>query len=600
MMKKRIVVFIAFFIFAEFFLSAQSPRIISATSIALRGDPKYKDGFTHFDYVNPDAPKGGNLTQHVIGTYDSFHRYALRGDALSGPPTDFYDTLLTGSWDEVESYYPLVAERIEYAEDFSFIIFHINPNAKAQDGVPITADDVVFSFNTFFEKGVPQFKRYYEGVQAKALDTLRVRFDLPRPDDKELLLAIFGIKILPKHFWETRDFSEPLSTPPLGTGPYRVKDYKMGQYVIYERIPDYWATDIPSRKGTFNFDTFRYDFYRDATVAMEAFKAGEYDIRFENIAMNWATQYNDLNSQNEDRKIITEEIPHQIPQPMQAFIFNTERAPFNNRLVRQALNYVFDFEWMNKYIFYDAYERTRSYFQNTEYEAFGLPSAKELEVLEPIRDQIASEVFTQEYNSPVTDGTGNIRPQMREAIKLFKEAGWELQNGKMIDSTTGERMSFELLSYSPTDEKIAVPFQRNLARYGIDMKIRLVDPSQYINRIRIRDYDITPFGYSANPYPSSSLLLPWHSDYIDSTYNIAGVRDSAIDYLVEEIAANQNDDKMLLALGRALDRVLTWNFYVIPHWYTKMTRVAYVDKFDRPEILAKYDSRAGLYTWWVK
>ncbi len=221
MMKKKIIFLMLIFCFMGISLSAQTPRIISAASIALRGEPKYQDGFTHFDYVNPDAPKGGNITLHVIGTYDSFHRYALRGDSLLGPPTGFYDTLLVSSWDEVESYYPLIAERIEYAEDFSFIIFHINPDAKAQDGVPITSEDVVFSFNTFYEKGVPQFKRYYEGVTAQALDTLRVRFDLPRPDDKELMMAICGINILPKHFWETRDFSEPLSVPPLGTGPYR-------------------------------------------------------------------------------------------------------------------------------------------------------------------------------------------------------------------------------------------------------------------------------------------------------------------------------------------------------------------------------------------
>jgi microcin C transport system substrate-binding protein len=268
--------------------------------------------------------------------------------------------------------------------------------------------------------------------------------------------------------------------------------------------------------------------------------------------------------------------------------------------VRKALNYVFDFEWMNKYMFYSSYERTRSYFQNTEYEAFGLPSAKELEILEPLRDKIAGEVFTQEYNSPVTDGTGNIRPQMREAVKLFAEAGWELKDGKMTNITTGEQMRFELLGYGPSDEKIAGPFQRNLARYGIEMNIRLVDPSQYINRIRVRDYEITPFGYPANPYPSSSLLMPWHSAYIDSTWNTAGVRDSTVDHLIEEIVASQDDDEKLIALGRALDRVLTWNFYVIPQWNISKTRAAYVDKFARPELLPKYDSYAGLYTWWVR
>ncbi len=598
--KIFLIVIISLGLGAAALSAAEPPRVITATSISLRGEPKYRDGFTHFEYADPDAPKGGSITLHDIGTFDSFHRYALRGDSILGPPTDFYDTLLTSSWDEVESYYPLVAEKFEYAEDFSFIIFHINPKAKAQDGVPITSEDVVFSFNTFFEKGVPQFRRYYEGVTVKALDKLRVRFDLPEPGDKELLLSICGTLVLPKHYWETRNFSEPLSTPPLGTGPYRVKDYKMGQYVTYERIPDYWAWDLPSRKGTFNFGIIRRDYYRDDTVAMEAFKAGEYDIRFENVAMNWATQYKNMGSKNDQYKIINEEIPHQIPQPMQAYIMNTGRPPFDNRLTRQALNYLFDFEWTNRNIFYGAYTRTRSYFQNTEYEAFGFPSADELKILEPIRDKIAPEVFTREYNPPVTDGTGSIRPQMREAIELFKQAGWELKNGKMINMATGKQMSFELLIYTPSSEKIAIPFQRNLARYGIEMKIRLVDPSQYINRIRTRDYDITSYGYLANKYPSSSLQIVWHSAFIDSTWNVAGVIDSAVDYLVEGIVAHQDDEQALLAWGRALDRVLTWNFYVIPQWYNSVIRVAYVNKFERPAVIPKYDIYAGLYTWWVK
>ncbi|MDR2397744.1 MAG: extracellular solute-binding protein [Spirochaetaceae bacterium] len=602
-MKKRRLVFFPILLgvlYAGPYLTAQSPetaapRTIHATALALRGEPDYPEGFTHFNYVNPNAPKGGNLTRHAIGTYDNFHLYALRGNCVQGSQY-FYNSLMSTSGDEDDALYPLIAQSLEYAEDYSFIIFSIDPRATDQEGAPITAEDAAFSFNILYEKGVPQFRNYFAGVTVQVLPGNRVRFDLSEPGDKEKMLELAGTTIFPKRFWEHQNFSEPLPTPPLGTGAYRVKDYKMGQYVILERVKDYWAADLPVNKGRYNFDTIRYDYYRDDTVALEAFKSGAYDIRSESDIEKWTTQYG--GTPFSSGLIVKEEIPHAIPQPMQAFNFNIERPVFQDRRVRMALNYFLDFEWINKNLFYNQYTRTRSYFENTDYAARGLPSDAERAVLEPIKDQVPQEVFTREYQPPKTDGSGFIRPQMREAMALFKEAGWELRGGKLLHTQSGEQMRFELLIYSPSSEKIAIPLKRNLARFGIDMHIRTVDASQFLNRLRSRDYDLLDRGFHTQSYPGSGLLLAWHSDYRDSTYNIAGVQDPALDYLVEGIIARQEDEAALLAWGRALDRVLTWNHYVIPQWHTSQFRVAYNHKLQKPPVRPRYS--LGLDSWWIR
>ncbi|GHU41787.1 ABC transporter substrate-binding protein [Spirochaetia bacterium] len=575
------------------FASAQTT--ITSDHLTLRGDPLNKKGWTHFSYVNPQAPKGGTVTLHATGTYDNFHRYALRGSCAAGYEY-FYDTLMTGSGDESDVLYPLIASRVEYAADYSFVIFDINTNAKDQDGNAITAEDAAFSFNIIFEKGVPQFRSYYAGVTVKALSGNRVRFDLDRDRTKEKIMALAGTTVFPKRYWQDHDFSEPLITPPLGTGAYRVKDYKMGQYVVLERVKNYWAADLPVNKGQYNFDTIRYDYYRDTNVAFEAFKAGEYDFRQENSASNWATAYNGKLFEN--GTIVREEIEHEVAQGMTSLVFNIQRPIFSDRRIRAALNYFFDFEWMNKNLFYNQYKRARSYFQNTRYEAKGIPSDDELRVLEPLRGKIPNEVFTTEYNPPVSTGDGYIRNNAREAMKLFKEAGWELKKGKLVNVTTGEPFEFELLIYDNTIERYAIPYQRNLERYGITMRIRNIDVSQYINRLRSRDFDLLANGSPAFQAPSSELMVVWHSQFIDSTWNTPGVTDDAVDYLTEQIAANQEDDAKLLTLGRALDRVLTLNIYCVPQWYLNKFRLAYIDKFDKPNVRPKYD--VGFNTWWVK
>jgi microcin C transport system substrate-binding protein len=416
-----------------------------------------------------------------------------------------------------------------------------------------------------------------------------------KPNREKLFLFAQSTRVLPKHFWQDKNLSEPLSTPPVGSAAYKVSDYKSGQSVTYSLVEDYWAKDLPVNVGRKNFKSVTYDYYRDDTVMLEAFKAGEFDFRLENVAKFWANSYTGVNF--DKGYIVTEEIEHEKPATAQAFVFNTQRDMFKDPKVREALNYAMDFEWMNKNMFYGQYTRTRSYFQNTEYEAKGLPSEDEIKLLTPYKEQLPPRVFSSEYKPNVTDGSGRIRSQMRTAFKLLKEAGWELKDKVMINKQTGAPMAFELLIYSPTTERIAIPVQKNLKRMGIDMKIRTVDTTQYIKRLRDRDFDMVSSSYSANPYPGPNLMIVWNSNYIDSSYNTAGVMDPVVDELTQKISTSQQDPEALLTLGKALDRVLQWNYYIIPQWHLSKYRVAMWDKFERPSIMPKYD--LGQDTWWI-
>ncbi|PMH43821.1 antibiotic ABC transporter substrate-binding protein [Vibrio sp. 10N.286.49.B3] len=582
-------------LFAEEVVLDKSVQIIETKSLVGFGSAKYSDSFTHFDYVNPDAPKYGKITYGQVGTFDSFNRFGSRGvaAAYSG---ELYDTLMFSPSDEIDAYYPLIAKNIRYADDFSWLEMEINPNARFQDGKPITAHDVAFTFDKFMTEGVPQYRVYYQDIQSVvAKQDLLVRIEMSEPNREKLFSFAQSTRVLPKHFWQERKLSEPLSEPPVGSGPYQVMDYKPGQSVTYTLTPDYWASNLPVNVGRNNFEQIQYDYYRDDTVMLEAFKAGEFDLRQENSAKFWANSYTGANF---DKGFIKKvEIPHQKPESTQVFVFNTQNEIFKNPKVREALSYAMDFEWMNKNMFYDQYTRTRSYFQNTEYEAKGLPSAEELEVLTPFKDQIPARVFTHEYQPSVTDGSGRIRPQLRLAFQLLKEAGWELNNKVMTNKETGQVLSFELLIYSPTTERIAIPIQKNMRLMGVNMNIRTIDTTQYIKRLRDRDFDMVSSAYSANPYPSPNMMIAWNSHYIDSTYNTAGVMDPVIDELTIAIAENQQNPQKLKALGLSLDRILQWNHYIIPQWYLSAYRVAMWDKFERPEILPTYD--LGIDTWWI-
>lgn len=572
----------------------KAPAVIKAHAFSVRGTPKYGPDFKHFDYVNPDAPRGGELRLSAIGTFDNFNRYAQRGNPAIDSGDRIYDSLMIASKDELDVFYPMIAQQMEYPEDFSWVIFHINPSARDHAGKAITAEDVAFTFDKFMTQGVPQFRSFYQNVKgAEVLDPYRVRFNLKEPSQDDIA-SLVSLTILPKHYWQDRDFSEPLNEPPIGSGPYRVKSYRMGQQIVYERLTDYWAADLPSRKGTLNFDTLRYDYYRDTTVALEAFKAGEYDFRLEGVAKQWAEDY-DIPAVSRGQ-IVKEELEHNVPQAMTAFVFNVEKPLFQDRRVRQALNYALDFEWMNRNLFYDQYQRNHSHFQNTPYMAQGKPSDLELEILEPFKDSIPGEVFGEVWRPNQTDGSGNIRPAMRRAMALFKEAGWELKDRRLVHSETGQHFEFELIYHSPTSERAAIPLQRNLERMGITMNLRQLDSSQFLRRLRTGDYSMIDRGYHANPYPQTTMRIVWHSNFLDSSYNQAQVQDPVIDALVDGIAAHQANPEMLKAYGHAFDRVALWNFYLIPQWHSTYYRIAYWNKFSRPEIRPDYD--LGLDTWW--
>ena len=575
--------------------AASGAAVVETTRLVGFGEAKYPENFSHFDYVNPDAPKYGSITFGAIGTYDNFNRYASRGVAAART-AELYDSLMFSPSDEIDAYYPLIAKKVRYSDDFTWGEIDINPDARFQDGEPITAEDVAFTFNKFMTEGVPQYRVYFQDIKSVTVkDKLTVRIDMATPNREKLFSFMQSTRVLPEHFWKDKNFAEPLNTPPVGSGPYKIVDYKSGQSVTYGLDETYWAKSLPVNVGRNNFTRIQYDYYRDDTVMLEAFKAGEFDFRQEASAKFWATSYTGVNF---DKGFIKkQEIPHQQPAAAMGFVFNTERPVFKDPRVREALSYGMDFEWMNKNMFYDQYTRTRSYFQNTDYEAKGTPGAVERAVLEPFKDQLPPRLFTEEYQPPVTDGSGRIRSQMRKAFALLKQAGWELKDKVMTNVKTGEPLEFEMLIYSPTTERIAIPVQKNLQRMGISMKIRSIDTTQYTKRLRERDFDMVSSSYSPNPYPSPNLLIIWNSHYIDSTYNTAGVRSPVVDKLTEEIAKNQQDPEKLLTLGRALDRVLQWGFYIIPQWHTSMYRVAMWDKFGRPNEIPKYD--LGVDTWWV-
>lgn len=567
-------------------------NIKESYSFAVLGEPKYAINFTHFDYVNPAAPKGGDITLSAIGTFDNFNRYALRGNPGVSTET-LYDTLFTNSDDEPGSYYPLVAEMARYPDNFAWAEIEINPQARFHDGTPIKASDVAFTFNKFMTEGVPQFRLVYKGAKVRSIAPLTIRIELATPS-KERMLGLFSLPVFPEKFWKNHKLSDPLSAPPLASGPYKITAWRMGQYITYSRVRDYWAANLPVNRGRWNFDSIRYDYYLDDNVAFEAFKAGAFDFRNEVSAKNWATRYTGKNFAN--HFIVKEEQPNDAAQDARWLAFNIQRPIFEDRKVREAIGLAFDFEWMNKALFYGAYSRANSYFQNTEYAARDYPHADELILLAPMKKDLPPEVFTSIYNPPKSNGNGFDRENLLKAMTLLKEAGWELKDQKLINVKTGKPFTFELLIGATGNTQWVLPFQHNLQRLGITMEIRQVDNSQLTNRMRKRDYDMIPTLYSAMPYPSADVQIAWASEYVDSTYNSPGVKSPVVDELISQIVANQGDKQKLLPLGRALDRVLTWNYYMIPMWYMAADRFAWWNKFSKPAIHPLYAT--GFDTWW--
>ena len=574
-----------------FSVTCQAQTIKESYAFAVLGEPKYDANFTHFDYVNPAAPKGGNITLSAMGTFDNFNRFALRGVAAERTDS-LYDTLFVTSDDEPGSYYPLVAEAARYADDFSWAEVTINPRARFHDGSSVKASDIAFTFHKFMTEGVPQFRLVFKGTTVKAIAPLTVRIQLAEPS-KESMLSLFSLPVMPESFWKDHKLSDPISTPPLAGGPYRITSWRMGQYLVYSRVKDYWAANLPVNRGRWNFDTIRYDYYLDDNVAFEAFKAGAFDMRQEVSPKNWATRYIGKNFAN--HYIVKDEQKNESAQDTRWLAFNIQRPVFADRRVRQAITLAFDFEWMNKALFYNAYSRTNSYFQNTEYAARDYPDAAELTLLAPLKAEVPPEVFTTIFVPPTTKGSGYDRDNLLKASALLDESGWVLKNQKRVNAQ-GKPLTFELLLSSGGNNQWVLPFQHNLERLGITLEIRQVDNAQITNRMRNRDYDMMTRLWQAQPWPSTNLRISWASEYINSTYNAPGVSSPAIDTLIGKIIAAQGDKEKLLPLGRALDRVLTWNYYMLPMWFMAQDRLAYWDKFAKPSVRPIYS--LGFDNWW--
>lgn len=558
--------------------------------------PKYPADFKHTDYVNPDAPKGGTFRESSLTGFDSFNPFISKG-----VPADnislIYDTLATQSLDEPFTEYGLVAGKIEKAPDNSWVRFYLRPEARFHDGHPMRADDVVFSFETLIKDGTPLYRTYYADVdEVIAEDPLRVLFKFKRTNNRELPLILGQLPVLPKHWWATRDFNKGNLEFPLGSGPYQVAEVKAGRSVRYERVKDYWGKDLPINKGLYNFDQRITDYYRDATVALEALKAGQFDYWAEFSAKNWANAYN-VPAVAEGR-LVKEEIPNGNPTGMQGFVFNVRKPMFEDVRVRKAISLLLDFEWSNKQLFNGAYTRTRSYFENSDMAATGLPGPDELAILEPLRDKIPPQVFSEAFAPAKTDGSGMIRAQQREAYQLLQEAGWKIVDDKMVD-TTGKPVTIEFLLAQTEFERILLPFKRNLADLGIDLVIRRVDVSQFINRLRSRDFDMVVGSFPQSSSPGNEQREFWKSTSADKpgSRNYMGLKDPAVDQLVEQLI--DSDTRVsLIAHAKALDRVLQFGYYVIPNWHIKTFRVAYWNNLGHPKVSPLYD--VGISTWWSK
>lgn len=576
-------------------LSAADPAPVHG--LAMHGAPKYPADFKHLDYMNPDAPKGGDVRFAAIGTFDSLNPFILRGVpavALNG----LFDTLLKSSDDEAFTAYGLLAETLEVPDDRSWVIFNLRPQARFHDGTPVTAEDVVWTFDTLRTKGRPSFRAYYADVaKVEALTPLRVKFTFKPGVNRELPLILGQMSVLSKAYYQKANFEQTSLEPPLGSGPYKVARVEPGRSITYVRDPNYWGRDLPINRGRSNFGTMRYDYYRDATVAVEALKAGQYDFRLENSAKNWSTEYDELPALKSGA-LVKKEVRNEMPNGMQGFAFNLRRPIFQDARVRKAITEAFDFEWSNKTLFYGLYARTASYWSNSELAARGLPQGEELALLEPFRKDLPPELFTTEYNPPVTDGSGNLRDNIRASLRLLREAGWEVRNNKLIETATGKQMEFEILLESPLFERIALPFIRNLERLGMSVKLRTIDPSQYQNRLDNFDYDMTVvvFGQSLSPGNEQREYFGSEAADIQGSRNVIGIKSKVIDALIDQVIAAP-DRESLIQRTRALDRVLQWGHYVVPHFHSRVYRMVLWNQFGFPKTPPKYG--VALDSWWI-
>jgi microcin C transport system substrate-binding protein len=564
--------------------------------LSLVGPLKLPPDFKYFPDANPDAPKGGTVSLATVGSFDSLNPFILRGTAASGIG-QVWDTLLApDAAIEPEAEYAHVAQSVDVAADHRSVTFKLRPEAHFNDGTPILASDVVWSFDTLREKGRPIYRTYWGDVSdVQATDPHTVVFHFKTADNRELPEILGEVPVLPEHWWQGRDFTAPLREPPLGSGPYRVSKIELGQTIEYTRVPDWWAKDMPTGRGRYNFGTIRYEYFRDPTVAFEAFKAGHIDFRQENSAKNWSTGYDFPAIQN--GLVKKEALPDRLPQGMQGFFMNTRRDVFKDRRVREAMDDLFDFQWLNKNLFYGLYTRTGSYFSNSDFASSGLPSPAELKLLEPFRAQLPPELFTTPFKLPVTDASGNNREGLVAAYDLLKQAGWTVKDRKLVNAA-GQQMSFEILLNDPAFERIGLPYVQWLNRLGIDAHIRTIDPAQYQKRMDELDFDM-----AVNIVPESDSLGNEQVDFwscrsanLPGTMNVAGVCNPATDAMVNAVVAASNRDDLITA-ARALDRTLLWNWYAVPQWHLEQVWVAYWDRFGHTAVPVR--TGIDLPAWWI-
>ncbi len=565
-------------------------------------DLKYPPGFKHFDYVNPDAPKGGTLHLDASGAFDSLNPFIVKGQ-WAGSVYYTLDSLMVDAHDEPFSKYGLLVDKVELPDDISWVIFDLRPEARWHDGVPITADDVVYTFNKLVKEGKPLYRFYYANVaKVEALGPHRVKFTFNQKNNRELPGIVSQMMVIPKHYWEKHNFADTTLDPPLGSGPYKITKVDPGREITLERVKDYWGKDLPVNRGMYNFDKIVIDYYRDDNVAFEAFKAGKVDLRQE-TSKNWATAYNfPAYKQGRVKKL---ELPKNDENTMLGFAFNIRRDKFKDPRVREALSDAFDFEWLNKNIFYGLYTRTRSYFRDSELSARGLPSPAELKLLEPFRDQLDPRVFTKAYEPPSTKPPSSLRQNLRKAVTLLKEAGWEIKNGKLTQVSTGKVMTINFIYVQPDSERVIAPFADNLKKIGVQTSMRQIDASQAIQLLNTRQFDmyIHAFRQSHSPGNEQREYFGSKSAGVEGSENWVGIKNPAVDAMINKIIFAQSRQQLITAC-RAMDRILQWSFYAIPMYHSDYFRLGVWDKFGRPKHMAKFALGPDyidnfLYTWWI-
>ena len=577
-----------------------SSGIVSSHAIAMHGTPKYGAGFPHFRYVNPKAPKGGSLWLAAQGTFDSLNPFIVKGTAAAGAGS-IYDTLMKRADDEAFTLYPLLAERIRYPKDRSWVEFALDPRARWHDGRPVTVEDVIFSMNTLRTKGRPFYRYYFRDiVRMEKTGPRSVKFTFRGGTNRELPLIVAGdLTILPKHYWAKRDFTKFSLDPPLGSGPYRIAKVSPGRRIELARVEDYWARDLPANVGHNNFDLIRYEYFFDTSVMREALKAGQFDYRAENTASAWARAYD--TAAKREGLLIQKTFPNGQPSGMQAFVYNMRNPLFRDWRVRRALVYAFDFEWTNRNLFFGQYRRTRSFFDNSELASRpSRPQGEVLAILQGLKRRypgaVPERVFTKPYTLPAYRDS-NIRPGLRRAFELLKEAGWVVRDFRLVDAKSGQPFRFTILLRSPAFERIVLPVRRNLKRLGIDMRIRLVDFSQYVNRVRKFDFDVTVLGWGQSLSPGNEQRGYWTAAAAKrpASNNWSGLQNRAVDDLVEQLIAAP-DRKSLVLRTRALDRLLLSQHFVIPNWHIPYDRIVFWDKFGYPK--KPTIGGADVMTWW--